>query len=97
MRVEKVGRTTGLTSGRVFDVSADISVEYEMGVLSFQNQILIQSDAGSFSDWGDSGSVIVDRQTRGATAMLFAASKHGYSVANRLSDVLTALATGLVK
>jgi hypothetical protein len=88
MRVHKHGRTTGYTTGRVFDVNADVVVEYEMGLISFEDQVLIEGDRGAFSDTGDSGSVIVDRKTRRAAALLFAGSST-YTIANHLGKVLS--------
>lgn len=91
MRVHKVGRTTEYTKGTVFDISADVKVEYEIGTLSFQGQILVRGEAGRvFSDAGDSGSVIVDRASGRATGLLFAGSR-AYTIANHLSDVLRKL------
>lgn len=77
-RVAKVGRTTGVTRGRVtaFEMD-DLVVAYDIGNVSFDNQIEIEG-AGSkpFSDGGDSGSLIVDRD-RYAVAQLFAGSDTG--------------------
>lgn len=96
MRVHKVGGTTGYTTGAVFDISADASVSYDMGTLTFQDQVLIRGDGGGmFSDAGDSGSVIVDRATQRATALLFAGSST-HTIANHLSDVLAQLQVTVV-
>jgi hypothetical protein len=96
MRVEKAGRTTGLTKGQVFDIFADIPVQYDMGVVMFRNQILITTEAGKFCDHGDSGSLVVDSESRRATGLFFAASRYGYGIANDLSDVLAQLNVTLV-
>jgi hypothetical protein len=91
MRVHKHGRTTGYRRGRVVDVAADVNITYDFGVARFADQILIVGDAGkSFSDSGDSGSLIVDRGTARATGLLFAGSK-SHTIANHIQDVLTAL------
>jgi len=95
MRVEKVGRTTGYTTGVVFDLSADVKIEYDLGVLTFQDQILIRGSNGMFSDRGDSGSVIVDRTTQRATALLFAGSA-SHTIANPLVEVLAQLGVSMV-
>jgi hypothetical protein len=77
-RVAKVGRTTGVTRGRVtaFELD-DVVVAYDIGNASFDDQIEIEG-AGSapFSDGGDSGSLIVDRGGY-AVAQLFAGSDTG--------------------
>ena len=95
MRVEKVGRTTGYTTGVVFDLSADVKIEYELGILTYLDQILIRGSSGMFSDRGDSGSVIVDRAKRRATALLFAGSA-SHTIANPLEEVLAQLGVSMV-
>ena len=91
MKVHKVGRTTGYTTGSVLDVSADVNIQYDIGTLTFQGQILITPDQGQmFSDAGDSGSLIVDRGLGRATGLLFGGSPKS-TIANHISDVLTAL------
>ncbi len=97
MGVHKTGRTSGYTTGAVFDVSADVSVSYDLGAVTFQDQILIRADGGRmFSAPGDSGSVIVDRATRRPTALLFAGSGT-HTIANPLSDVLARLGVAVLR
>lgn len=78
--VHKVGRTTGAREGRVTAIEIDgVLVEYDTGVFSFDNQVEIEgAGSRSFSDAGDSGSLIVDIELRGA-ALLFAGSESGGS------------------
>ena len=95
MRVHKHGRTTGYTQGKIMDIAADVNVQYDFGVARFVEQIVIVGDSGSFSDSGDSGSLIVDRKTRRATGLLFAGSG-SHTIANPISEVLTALGVTLV-
>lgn len=78
--VHKVGRTTGVRHGRVTAIELDgVLVEYDTGIFSFDNQIEIEgAGSQSFSDSGDSGSLIVDDELRGA-ALLFAGSEDGGS------------------
>lgn len=77
-RVAKLGRTTGRTRGRVTAFELDnVMVEFEIGVLRFDGQIEIESEGdGTFSDGGDSGSLIVGDDRR-AVALLFAGSDQG--------------------
>ena len=98
MQVHKIGRTTGYTRGVVFDVSADVSIRFDLGVVVFQDQVLIRGDRGKFSDHGDSGSVIVDRASGRAMGLLFAGSGGvaPHTIANHMSDVLGQLAVNLV-
>jgi hypothetical protein len=95
MEVEKTGRATGYTVGAVFDVSATVPIEFELGRLMFEDQILIRSDAGAFSDGGDSGSLIVDRASGQATGLLIGGSSQ-FAIANHIGDVLQALNVKLV-
>ncbi len=96
--VHKVGRTTGVRHGRVTAFELDgVTVEYDIGVLSFDNQIEIEGAGNrSFSDAGDSGSLIVDEQML-AAALLFAGGDHGGSngkgltYANPIAAVVRAL------
>jgi hypothetical protein len=100
--VYKVGRTTGQTQGRItaFDID-NVRVEYDLGVLRFDNQIEIEGAGNrAFSDSGDSGSLIVDEQRR-AIALLFAGGDEGGSngqgltYANPIQTVLGALQVDL--
>jgi len=95
MAVEKVGRTTGFTTGKIFDVQASVKVHYSMGILTFDDQVLVQGDSGTFSAAGDSGSVIVDSLQRQASALLFAGSP-AFTIGNKLANVLSALGVTLV-
>jgi hypothetical protein len=95
MRVHKHGRTTGYTRGRVIDVAADVNVTYDFGVARFLDQVIIVGDTGSFSDSGDSGSLIVRRPGNRATGLLFAGSAT-HTIANHIGEVLTALGVTLV-
>lgn len=95
MQVEKTGRATGYTVATVFDVSATVPVEFELGRLMFEDQILIRSDAGAFSDGGDSGSLIVDVASGRATGLLLGGSPQ-FAIANHIGDVLQALNVKLV-
>jgi hypothetical protein len=76
--VAKIGRTTGLTLGRVTAFELDnVIVGFDIGDLRFDNQIEIEvTDDGPFSDGGDSGSLIVSEDKRGV-ALLFAGSDQG--------------------
>jgi hypothetical protein len=79
-RVSKVGRTTGVRHGTVTAIELDgVTVTYDLGIVTFDDQIEIEgSGARSFSDSGDSGSLIVDDGLYGA-ALLFAGGDHGGS------------------
>lgn len=91
MNVHKFGRTTGYTVGRITSVDTDVTVGYETGDFTFSSQIIAVGNSGSsFSDAGDSGSLILQRGTNKAVALLFAGSKT-HTIANHIGDVLNAL------
>ena len=93
--VKKYGRTTGLTKGRVYALSATVDVGYGEGkVARFVGQIIITP--GGFSAGGDSGSLIVadgkgrnKADDRKPVGLLFAGSQV-ITVANQIDAVLSA-------
>jgi hypothetical protein len=96
--VEKVGRTTGHTRGRITAVEVDgVAVQYDEGVYVFDDQIEVAGRAGAFSQGGDSGSVIWRSRDRAPLGLLFAGSSTGgdggagVTFANPLSTVLELL------
>jgi hypothetical protein len=91
MAVQKYGRTTGLTTGVVVGVSVVVNVQYTDGVARFVDQVQIRGDKGSFSRAGDSGSLIVTRDSnRRPVALLFAGGQTS-TFANPIGAVLSAL------
>ena len=77
MRVIKSGRTTGVTTGIVTAVNVDrVQVNYgtrtSPRIATFNDTIEITGDAGPFSGPGDSGSVILHRDSGRPVALLFA-------------------------
>jgi hypothetical protein len=100
--VAKLGRTTGLTRGRVTAFELDNAiVGFDIGNLRFDDQIEIEgAGADPFSDGGDSGSLILSADRRGI-ALLFAggdqggANGQGLTYANPLRAVLDALEVDL--
>ncbi|WP_369056515.1 hypothetical protein [Kineococcus terrestris] len=76
--VEKVGRTTGWTTGRISAIELDdVAVEYPVGVVSFDGQVEVTGSGGPFSAGGDSGSLVYRPDTRQAVGLLFAGSERG--------------------
>ena len=82
-RVQKNGRTTGFTTGRITDLSFDGFVGYDSGDAFFENQLLITP--GDFSAPGDSGSCIVDMKEN-VIGLLFAGGAT-HTIANYIEDV----------
>ncbi len=93
--VQKTGRTTGYTRGVIRDISATMKITYDVGVVTFSDQVLIDGVGGAFSAAGDSGSLIVDRKTKQPVALLFAGSP-SQTIANHIDDVLSALGVSIV-
>jgi hypothetical protein len=101
--VFKVGRTTGVTHGRVTAFELDnVVVGYDIGNVRFDNQIEIEgAEEGPFSQGGDSGSLILDAAGH-AAALLFAGGDEGGSngkgltFANPIDAVFAALGVELL-
>ena len=72
MEVIKQGRTTGTRYGYIDMTEVELPVWYDDYLIRFKNQIVIKSkDGRSFSDGGDSGSLILTMDGR-AIALLYA-------------------------
>ena len=95
LAVMKVGRTTGYTQGRITDVSATVRVGYDIGDLTFNNQMMIVGSPGQFSAAGDSGSLIVSRTSKRPVGLLFAGSST-HTMANHIDEVLAALGVAIL-
>lgn len=101
--VMKLGRTTGATHGEVTAVELDnVTISYDNGDATFDGQIEIQpTDPGPFSQGGDSGSLILDGDSK-AAALLFAGSDtggsagHGLTYGNPIEAVLQALSVDII-
>lgn len=92
-RVCKMGRTTEFTTGIIQSAFFDVTVgPYQNGRNAFfTNQLRIVGENGqTFSERGDSGSVVIDYETREPLGLLFSGGGV-HTNANRLYDVLTAL------
>ena len=102
LHVQKLGRTTGHTRGRITAFELDnVVVAYDIGNLRFDDQIEIEgAGSASFSDGGDSGSLILAGNE--GIALLFAGGDQGgtngrgLTYANPLGTVLQKLRVTLV-
>lgn len=81
MQVQKCGRTTGYTTGRVLGINASFSVEYDFGIARFDKCIAISA----MSKGGDSGSIIQDMSGK-AIGLLFAGSQK-VTIANPINII----------
>lgn len=89
--VQKTGRTTNFTTGRVTNINATVDVNYGSGrVARFARQILAQTASGrAMGAPGDSGSLITNLEEEGV-GLLFAGSAT-VTVANHLNYVQSLL------
>lgn len=89
MKVQKYGRTTGHTAGRITGINAIVDVSYRTGSARFEGQVVISGDG--FSTGGDSGSLIVSRGLMAAdrrpVALLFAGSSNS-TIASPIGPIL---------
>ncbi|MDE2875821.1 MAG: hypothetical protein OXU69_10795 [Gemmatimonadota bacterium] len=89
MEVQKYGRTTGHTTGKITGINATLNVGFRDGTARFVGQIMISG--GGFSGPGDSGSLIVSggsgANARQPVGLLFAGSQSS-TVANPIDVVL---------
>ena len=91
MLVQKCGRTTSCTHGSVASIDATVRVQYESGVATFVNQVVVTGKRGAFSKAGDSGSLIVtDDSNANPVALLFAGGQTS-TIGNPIGAVLSAL------
>ena len=74
MGVQKQGRTSGFTKGKVFSINVEVAVGYTPGFARFRNCIDIQTQfrTPSFGSPGDSGSLVVSLADRRPVGILFA-------------------------
>ena len=101
--VFKIGRTTGLSWGRISAIELDpLHIRMDSTIHAFDNQIEVEGLGRSpFSRPGDSGSLVVDTQYR-AIGLLFAGSTaggrngKGLTYVNPIGDVLNNLNAKLV-
>ncbi|WP_027339759.1 hypothetical protein [Halonatronum saccharophilum] len=86
MRIQKSGRTTGLTSSRIKAIGATVTVQISASESAiFSDQII----ADPFSQPGDSGSLVLTEDNK-VVGLLFAGSDKS-TICNRITNVLDAL------
>ena len=103
LAVQKMGRTSCLTTGVIAALDANLSVNYsetqKPKLAKFSNQILVTGSISTpqFGVPGDSGSLIVtDDSCPRAVGLLFAGSSGGPTIANPISSVLSSLGVSMV-
>lgn len=96
--VAKVGRSTGLTQGRVsaFDLEV-FHIDYGFGPVPFAGQVEIRSTStSSFSQPGDSGALVFSIPQLHPMGLVFAGTPRGLTYANPINAVLSALGVTIV-
>jgi len=103
VRVEKIGRTTGRTTGQIISLNTiGLVVEYDSGNLRFDGQLEIEDLETPFSADGDSGALIYSADDKRPIGLLFggddaAGPDHkGVTYANPISEVLQSLQVDLL-
>lgn len=87
MKVVKVGRTTGQTTGKVIDVNFRFVLPYAgVGAVAYIDQVL----CSRYTDGGDSGSIVVDSGSGNIVGLHFAGANGG-SVFSPIRPVMAAL------
>jgi hypothetical protein len=100
LAVEKSGRTTGTTTGKIGSINTSVNVQYQIRcgqgkkyIVSYTHQVVVNSS--SFSAGGDSGSLIVTNNScHQPVALLFAGSSSD-TIGNPIGEVLSKLGGGL--
>lgn len=88
--VQKYGRTTGLTRGKVVGINGVLEVGYGGGLARFVDQLIVLSP-GPFLASGDSGALLVTDPGRRPAGLLFASNAAGtVALANEIDHVLDA-------
>lgn len=98
MKITKVGRTSGKTSGRIVDVNFRTTVNFSgVGIVGFIDQVLCTR----YTEPGDSGALVIDKKSGKAVGLHFSGSaaegdSRGSSIFNPIDEVLKALGVTLV-
>jgi hypothetical protein len=85
MEVQKMGRTTGYTTGRITQIDATVRIDYEGPSALYTGQMI----ASPMSQGGDSGSAVLDMDKR-VVGLLFAGSDAA-TIINPIDEVFAAL------
>jgi hypothetical protein len=90
LEVQKMGRTTGYTTGQITQIDATVRIDYEGPSALYTGQII----TSPMSKGGDSGSAVLDMDGH-VVGLLFAGSD-GATIINPIDEVLSTLNVELV-
>jgi hypothetical protein len=100
LAVQKSGRTTGTTTGKIGSINTSVNVQYQIRcgqgkkyIISYTHQVVINSS--SFSAGGDSGSLIVTHNSCVQPVALLFAGSSSTTIGNPIGEVLSKLGGGL--
>ena len=88
--MQKLGRTTSVTTGTVTGINATVIVRYDKGRARFVDQIIVENPDDAFSAGGDSGSLIVTNDGNNNPVALLFAGSDSHTVGNPIDLVLAA-------
>jgi hypothetical protein len=91
LAVQKYGRTTGLTKGKISAINVTLGLNYGYGTARFVGQIAIEPARknSDFCDTGDSGSLIVTNDSNADPVGLLFARAGSITYANPIEPILT--------
>jgi len=102
LRVTKMGRSTGVTTGVITETVLNANIDYsgpcepDGPSIPLTNLILIQGDNGKdFSAAGDSGSLVMTLTNHNPVGLLIAGNDQHQSVAHPIAGVLNSLSSAL--
>jgi len=94
MEVQKSGRTTGLTTGKISVVSVSAIVRSDYGDFPFSDVVAVETSA-PFALGGDSGSLVVEKATAKPIGLVFAGNRPGtFTVICKLAIISSMLNVG---
>jgi hypothetical protein len=97
IQVQKVGRTTEHTMGRLIAVDTEVRPLYQGQRAIFRQQLEIAPNESQFAWLGDSGSLLLDSDRAPAPiGLLFAVDAYGFGFANPIDWVTDSLGVNLV-
>lgn len=86
MRVQKLGRTTGLTRGTIKGLNTKVKITYPEGKAVMVGQI---TTSKAFGDFGDSGALVVtDDATRAPVGIVIAGGNNGAAIVTPIGPIL---------
>jgi len=86
LAIMKLGRTTGLTTGRIRSINVEVKVTLPQGDVIYTGQFMT---SGSFGDFGDSGSLVVTNDAdRHPVGMVIGGGSSGAAVCTPIGRIL---------